>query len=74
MSQTPAKTSRPEANPDPLLTVPETVDYLRISRNLLHNETTAGRITPTRLGRSVRYRRSEIERYLSAQAGSVRHD
>ncbi len=63
-----------ENNPDPLMTVPETTAYLRVSRNLLHKETRAGRLNPTRVGRSLRYRRSEVERYLTAQTEGASHD
>lgn len=51
-------------NPDPLLTQAQACDYLQIGRTTLAREQAAGRLHPIRVRRSVRYRRSELERYL----------
>lgn len=55
---------------DPLLTRPQAADYLTISPRFLDAEATAGRLTPVRIGRYVRYRVSELERYLDACANA----
>lgn len=53
---------------DPLLTRQQSAEYLTISPRFLDGEAAAGRLAPVRLGRFVRYRVSELERYLTACA------
>ncbi|WP_068403409.1 helix-turn-helix domain-containing protein [Kribbia dieselivorans] len=61
-------TTDPIAPSDPLLTRPQAWDYLGVSRRFLDGEAAAGRLHPIRLGRSIRYRVSELERYLETCA------
>lgn len=57
-------------NPDPLYTPPAAARYLDMSRQSLDRLAAEGMIHPTRTTpRSVRYRRSELERYLRAMTG-----
>ena len=54
-------------NPDPLLTRKEAARYLGIAPNTLAVWACTKRypLHPIKLGRSVRYRRSELERFLN---------
>lgn len=52
-------------NPDPLLTVPQVAEYLGIGTRFVWHELSQGNLTRTRLGRSTRVRRSELERYIA---------
>jgi excisionase family DNA binding protein len=51
-------------NATQLLTVKETCDTLRVSRTTLHRLTKRGVISAIRIGRSLRYRESAVEKYL----------
>lgn len=67
MSNTQTTDSPPAIEaPDDLQTAPEVARQLRVSRTFVYEETRAGRLPAIRLGRSVRYRRSDVQRYLTA--------
>lgn len=53
---------------DPLLTDPEAAQYLKVKDGTLANWRCTGRrkIPYIRLGRSVRYRRSDLDAYLQS--------
>lgn len=55
----------PPITGDTLLTVPEVMTLLRVSRAFVENETRKGHLTVIRLGRSVRYRYSDVQDYLT---------
>lgn len=57
--------SPPPITAEALLTVPEVMQLLRISRAFLYTETREGHLPAIRLGRAVRYRRSDVEHYLT---------
>lgn len=50
---------------DTLLTAREVAQLLRVSRTYVAQETRAGRLPVIRLGRSIRYRHSAVEHYLT---------
>jgi excisionase family DNA binding protein len=47
----------------PLLTVPETAKFLRVSESLVNHMLRRGEITPRRLGDRVFFSRSYLERF-----------
>jgi excisionase family DNA binding protein len=55
---------------DPLMTVDEVADVLRVSNMTVYRLIKAGRIPAMRVGRNFRVRRSEIVRYLESGAVS----
>jgi excisionase family DNA binding protein len=59
----------PTLNPDRLLTVAETADYLNCSVRMIRRIVAERRVPFVRIGRHVRFRVSALEDFL--QAGSV---
>lgn len=53
---------------DPWMTTEEAADYLRISPGTVRNKVSAGEIPCHRRGRIVRFRRSELDEWLSGGA------
>lgn len=50
-----------------MMTIPEVMQYLKISRQYLHQLTKEGSIPCYRLGKkAVRYRREDIDKYLES--------
>jgi excisionase family DNA binding protein len=54
-------------DPQPLLTVDEAVDYLRISKNTLYGYTSQGRIPHIKQGKRVLFRKSQLDAWLDAK-------
>lgn len=50
---------------EPMMTALEVADYLRVSKMTVYRLVHEGEIASIRVGRSIRIRRSEFERYLS---------
>lgn len=50
---------------DRLLTVPEAAEYLRLARQTLYNMVNRGEIPYLKAGRSLRFRKSDLDRWLS---------
>jgi excisionase family DNA binding protein len=48
-----------------LLTVGETLELLSISRSLLYKVVAEGRLRPVKIGKSTRFTRDEIARFIS---------
>jgi excisionase family DNA binding protein len=48
-----------------LATRSEVAAYIRMSTRYVLSETTAGRLPAVKLGRSVRYRRADVDRWLT---------
>jgi len=59
-------------NPDPIFTEQEAANYLRISQSTMRRKRKAG-IGPDfmRDGNLIRYRRSELDRYVSSHTKSA---
>lgn len=55
-------------NTDPLLTVNEVAESLRVSTMTVYRLVKSGQLPATRVGRSYRFRRSDVQRYLDAGA------
>jgi len=52
--------------PEPLLTAQETARMLRVSERTLRRWTRAGYVPqPLRFGRTIRYRRADVEKWLN---------
>jgi excisionase family DNA binding protein len=65
-----------KAIPESLLTVEELSDWLRIDESTIRKKVCYRRIPHVKIGRSVRFRRSEIESWLDEQStpGPVRYN
>lgn len=50
-----------------MMTVKQVLDFLNISRSTLHRLTKHGLLPAYKLGRTLRYKREEIEEYLRKQ-------
>lgn len=53
---------------DRLLTVAELAEYLGLAQGTIYNKVCRGEIPHVKLGRAVRFRRSEIDRWIDAQS------
>ena len=49
-----------------LMTIPETMSLLRVSRNTLHRWSKSGYLRPIKIGGNVRYLKSDIEKLINA--------
>lgn len=58
----------PPITADALLTTTEVAQLLRVSRTFVYTETREGALPAIRLGRAVRYRRSDVDNYLAQRA------
>lgn len=54
-------------SPEPLLTVPEVADLLRLKPKTVYEWVGKGRLPCFRLGGRIRFSRSEVLRWLAAQ-------
>ena len=54
-------------DPQPLLTVDEAVEYLRISKNTLYGYTSKGCIPRIKQGKRVLFRKSQLDAWLDAK-------
>lgn len=54
-------------DPQPLLTVDEAVEYLRISKNTLYGYTSKGCIPHIKQGKRVLFRKSQLDAWLDAK-------
>jgi len=52
---------------EPLMTVEDLAAFLRLRRSTLYELVRAGRVPHVRLGRHIRFERSEIARWLTEQ-------
>ncbi len=57
--------------PEGLMTVDELASYLSISTGTIYNRVSKGEIPFVKVGAAVRFRRSEIDRWVEEQAGRV---
>lgn len=72
--ETPQRT-RSERMPEPLLTLKEAADYLRLTPAALYTQRHRGHkpgALGIRVGRKILYRPSDIERFLDQQLGENR--
>lgn len=53
-----------KVNRDPLLTAEEAADYLKLSEGTVRNMASEGTLPRTKLGRSLRFRLSDLNRYI----------
>lgn len=63
-------TTLPMTNPDPLLSIEDTAQYLGLSAVTVRRMIRDGRLTAVRLGAAIRVRRSAIEQLLADSATS----
>lgn len=49
---------------DELLTFKEVMDYLKVSRTTIYDWLNAGKIKAYKIGKSVRFKRSDIEAFI----------
>jgi len=67
----PAEVTTPPTGQDRLLTVPEVCDLLGLSRNTVYGWRDQATSPPfVRIGRNLRYRRSDLTRWLDEQASA----
>ena len=50
-----------------IMTVAEVAEYLRINPQTVYRKAKAGEIPAVRIGRAIRFRRSELESWLSGK-------
>lgn len=55
--------------PEPLMTADEVAEYLSVSPGTIYNRTSKGEMPFVKVGSSLRFRRSEIDRWVEEQAG-----
>jgi excisionase family DNA binding protein len=55
----------PEGAAPAVLTVGEACTYLRLSRATVYNLIRAGKLTHARLGKCIRLRREDLEKYIA---------
>lgn len=55
--------------PEPLMTVDEIAGYLKVSPGHIYNCVSKGEIPFVKVGAAVRFRRSEVDRWVEEQAG-----
>lgn len=66
------KIYREEAQPEPLLiSAKHAARLLSISERYLYTLTQRGELACIRMGRSVRYRTGDIQRFIDARIGSI---
>ena len=56
-----------------LMTVEEVAQYLRLNPQTVYRKAKAGELPAVRIGRAIRFRRSELESWLKAVSVSPRH-
>lgn len=56
---------------DPLLTVGEVADMMRVSNMTVYRLIKAGQLAAVRVGKNYRIRRTDVDRYLSDRAVRV---
>ncbi len=54
-----------------LLTTAQTTAMLRISRATLYRKVDAGELTPVKIGSAVRFRRSDVDAYVTSLSAKV---
>jgi len=59
--------------PEELLTVDEVAKEFKVARAWVYAKSSSGELPRLKLGRYVRFRRSQIEDYLSRAGGDARH-
>jgi excisionase family DNA binding protein len=59
---------------EPLLTVGEVANIMRVSNMTVYRLIKAGQLAAIRVGKNYRFRPSEVEFYLSARAVHVEND
>ena len=50
--------------PEEVMTVPEVAEYLRINPQTVYRKAKSGQLPAVRIGRAIRFRRSELESWL----------
>ncbi len=53
-----------------VLTVPEVAEYLRVTTKTVYKLIGKGELTSFRIGRAVRCRRQDVERFITTQSGA----
>lgn len=61
-----------ETNAERLMTVEEAAAYLGYAVGTLYNKVQAGEIPHKKLGRAVRFRRSELDTWVEEQTAAAR--
>ena len=51
-----------------VMTVSEVAEYLRVNPQTVYRKAKAGELPAVRIGRAIRFRRTELESWLSEQA------
>ena len=59
---------RDQHSPHNLLTVPEVMDVLRVSRHTVRNLVQAGELVPVHFGRRVLFRRADVAALITHRA------
>ena len=54
-----------------LLTIPQASTMLNIGRSTIYELIWAGQLTPVRLGRSVRFRRTDLEHFVATMSSDT---
>lgn len=57
-----------KATHDPLLTPAEASDYLRVAEGTIRNMASAGEIPKVKVGKLLRFRRSDLNAWIEARA------
>lgn len=55
-----------------VLTVSELAEYLRVNPQTIYRKAKAGELPVVRIGRAIRFRRIELERWLQAASQQLR--
>ncbi len=50
--------------PEEVMTVPEVAEYLRVNPQTVYRKAKSGELPAVRIGRAIRFRRSELENWL----------
>ena len=57
-----------------VLTVSEVAEYLRVNPQTVYRKAKAGELPAVRIGRAIRFRRTELEEWLKAPAKELPHE
>ena len=60
-----------KATHDPLMTPEEAAEYLKLSEGTIRNMAADGEIPKVKIGRSLRFRRSDLNRWIDAKASAA---
>ncbi len=57
-----------------MLTVSEVARYLRVNPQTVYRKAKAGELPAVRIGRAIRFRRTELEEWLKAPSRELHHE